>query len=56
MFIQEFLPRFLVFLGSCTSLAIIDLSMVGVVVVEVDVVKHVARDMVSSESGTDQHI
>ena len=44
MFIQEFLPRFLVFLGSHISFAIIDLG--GVF--EADAVKHVARDMVGT--------
>ena len=52
MFIQEFFPRFLIFLGSRISFAIIDLG--GVF--EVDAVKHVSGDMVGSESGTDQHI
>ena len=42
MFIQEFLPRFLVFFGCSVSLAIVDLG--GVF--QVDVVIHVARDMV----------
>ena len=44
MFIQEFLPRFLIFLGSHISFAIIDLG--GVF--EADVVEHVSRDMVGS--------
>ena len=44
MFIQEFLPRFLVFLGSHISIAIIDLG--GVF--EVDAVKHMSGDMVGS--------
>ena len=44
MFVQRFLPRFLIFLGSCVSFAVIDLG--GVF--EADVVKHVARDMVCS--------
>ena len=44
MFIQEFLPRFLIFLGSHISFAIIDLG--GVF--EADAVEHVSRDMVGS--------
>ena len=44
MFIQELFPRFLIFLGSCISFAIIDLG--GVF--ETDVVKHMSRDMVGS--------
>ena len=44
MFIQKFLPRFLIFLWGCISLTIIDFG--GVF--EADAVKHVARDVVCS--------
>ena len=44
MVIQKFLPRFLIFIWGCISLTIIDFG--GVF--EVDVVKHVAGDVVCS--------
>ena len=52
MFIQEFFPRFLIFLGSHISFAIIDLG--GVF--EADVVEHVSRDMVGSVGKPSQEL